>query len=96
MIRSFSNKIASDIYHGQNSKNARRLPAELHAKARRLLDQVNAAPTIEFLRVPPGNRLEKLAGSLSGKWSVRINNQWRIVFRWQGEDACDVAILDYH
>lgn len=96
MIRSFSNKIASDIYHGRNSKNARRLPAELHAKARRLLDQVNAAPTIEFLRVPPGNRLEKLAGSLSGKWSVRINNQWRIVFRWQGEDAYDVAILDYH
>ena len=68
----------------------------MHAKARRLLDQVNAAPTIEFLRVPPGNRLEKLAGSLSGKWSVRINNQWRIVFRWQGEDAYDVAILDYH
>ena len=96
MIQSFANKVACDIYHGQNSKNARKLPSELHAKARRLLDQLNAAPAVDFLRRPPGNRLEKLTGNLDGKWSVRNNNQWRIIFEWQKGDTHNVAIVDYH
>ena len=63
---------------------------------RRLLDQINAAPTLDMLRIPPSNRLEKLKGDLAGFWSLRINDQWRIVFRWQGQDASDVQVIDYH
>ena len=65
-------------------------------KAMRLLDQLNAAPALEFLRTPPSNRLEKLRGDRTGYWSLRINDQWRIVFRWKDSDALDVEILDYH
>ncbi len=96
MIQSFACKIARDIYHGENSRNSRKLPVELHPKARRLLDQLNATPPIDFLRVPPGNRLEKLIGNLEEKWSVLINNQWRVMFIWNGEDAHNVTIVDYH
>jgi len=96
MIQSFANKVASDVYHGKKSKNSRKLPSELHAKAQRMLDQINAAPTVDFLGIPPGNRLEKLSGNLEGKWSVRINKQWRVIFVWQKENAHDVAIVDYH
>jgi proteic killer suppression protein len=60
------------------------------------LDQVNAAPDLEVLRVPPGNRLEKLSGDLSEFWSLRINDQWRLLFRWVDGDAFDVDVVDYH
>lgn len=96
MIVTFASKLTEDIYDGFNSKRARRLPQELHAKARRLLDQLNAAPTLDFMRVPPGNRLEKLSGDLKGFSSVRINDQWRMIFRWQEDNAHDVDIVDYH
>ncbi|HAO22373.1 MAG: plasmid maintenance system killer protein [Desulfobacteraceae bacterium IS3] len=96
MIKSFGNKIARDVYDGSNSKHARKLPRELHPKAMRLLDQINTAPSSEFLSIPPGNRLEKLVGDMSGWWSLRINSQWRIVFRWLDNDAYDVKIADYH
>jgi proteic killer suppression protein len=96
VIRSIADKATRDIYDGINSRHARKLPRELHGKARRLLDQINAAPTLDFLRVPPSNRLEKLRGDLAGCWSIRINDQWRVVFRWAGSDALDVRIMDYH
>lgn len=96
VIRNFADRTTADIYDGTNSRAARRVPKELHQKARRLLDQINAAPTVDFLRTPPGNRLEKLRGSLAGFWSIRINDQWRIVFRWEERDAASVRILDYH
>lgn len=96
MIKSVTDKTTIDIYDGTNSKHSRRLPRELHPKARRLLDQINAAPSIQFLRIPPGNRLEKLSGDMEAYWSVRINDQWRIVFRWTEGDAYDVRITDYH
>jgi proteic killer suppression protein len=96
MIASFAGKLAQEIYDGCKSKRTQQLPQELHGKARRLLDQLNAAPSLEFMKIPPGNRLEKLAGALKGHWSVRINDQWRITFRWQENDAHDVAIVDYH
>jgi len=96
VIISFGNKTAEDIFHGSNSRYARKLPINLHDKARRLLDQLNTAPTINFLKTPPGNRLEKLTGDYKGYWSVRINDQWRIVFRWKDDDAHDIAIVDYH
>lgn len=64
--------------------------------ALRKLDQIDASDTIEDLRAPPGNRLEKLKGGRAGQWSIRINDQWRICFRWQDGGAWDVEIVDYH
>ena len=96
MIRSVADKTTQDVYDGVNSRYARKLPRDLHAKARRLLDQINAAPTLEFLCTPPSNRLEKLHGELTGYWSLRINQQWRIIFQWEGDDALNVQIVDYH
>ena len=96
MIKSFGNKTTEDIFHGSNTRNARKLPKTLHDKARRLLDQLNAAPTIHFLKIPPGNRLEKLSGDYKGYWSIGINDQWRIIFQWLDDDAHNIAIVDYH
>jgi len=96
MLRTTADKTTQDVYDGVNSRYARKVPKELHSKARRLLDQLNAAPSVEFLRIPPSNRLEKLKGDLAGYWSLRINDQWRIIFHWEGSDAHDVQIVDYH
>jgi len=64
--------------------------------ARRKLEMLNAAISLQSLRIPPGNRLEQLKGKRKGQFSIRINNQWRICFKWQGNDAFDVEITDYH
>ena len=96
MIRTFSDKTTRDVYDGTNSRYARKVPKELHAKAQRLLDQLNAAPSLEFMRVPPGNKLEKLSGDMKYFLSLRINEQWRIIFIWKGNDAYEVRITDYH
>lgn len=96
MIKNFASQTAQDIYNGVNSRYSRKLPRELHARAQRLLDQINAAPSLEFLSVPPGNRLEKLSGDLIGCWSLRINDRWRIIFRYEANDFYDVRIMDYH
>ena len=96
MIRNIIGKTTRDIFNGYNSRQSRIVPQELHGKARRLLDQLNTAPRVDFLNIPPGNRLEKLRGRLTGFWSVRINDQWRIIFKWKGNDALDVEIVDYH
>lgn len=96
MLKNLADKATQDFYDGIYSRQARKLPRELHDKVRRLLDQINAAPKLEMLRIPPGNRLEKLKGDRAGFWSLRINDQWRIVFRWQGQDALDVQVIDYH
>ncbi len=96
MLRNFSSKTAQDIYDGVKSRYARKIPVDLHPKAQRLLDQVNAAVVVETLKAPPGNRLERLKGKLEGFWGLRINDQWRIIFRWEEGDAVDVDIVDYH
>ena len=96
MIQNFTSETAQDIYDGENSRYSRKIPRELHAKAQRLLDQLNTALTVETLKAPPGNRLERLKGDLIGFWSLRINDQWRIVFRWKDGDALEVDITDYH
>lgn len=96
MIRSIADKTTQDIFDGINSKASRYLPLELHSKAGRLLDLINAAANTNDLRVPPGNRLEALKGDKRGFYSVRINDQWRIVFRWLEGDAEDVQVVDYH
>ena len=96
MINNFKSKTAQDIFDGVNSKSARKLPLEIQDKARRLFDQINATISINTLRKPPSNRLEKLSGNLKTFWSLRINDQWRIIFRWEENNALDVDIIDYH
>ena len=96
MIRSIKDNATQDNFDGLNSKAARKLPQELHRKARRQLDLLNAVTQVEDLRVPPGNQLEALKGDLKGFHSIRINDQWRIIFRWKDAGAEDVKIVDYH
>ena len=103
MIISFSDNITHDIYDGINSKKTRKIPAQLHDKARRLMDQLNASNNIDDMKTPPGNNLEPLnleplIGKLSGFWSVRINKQWRLIFKWDElkSSAYDIYIDDYH
>ena len=93
MIRSFRDKDAARLFQRQP---VRRLPPDLQRVALRKLRQLDAAVELTDLRVPPGNRLEKLVGDRAGQYSIRINDQWRICFRWHAGDAHDVAIADYH
>lgn len=97
MILTFRDRGTADVYNGINSRAARRAcPRSLWVSARRKLDLLNAAATIDDLRVPPGNRLEALLGDRMGEWSIRINRQYRICFTWHEGDASDVEITDYH
>ncbi|MBU6376104.1 MAG: type II toxin-antitoxin system RelE/ParE family toxin [Bdellovibrionales bacterium] len=89
-------QLTQDIFDGKSSKEARKLDVKLHAVARRKLDQLNAAVRLDDLRIPPGNRLEALSGDLKSFHSIRINEQWRIVFRWTSTGPEDVRIEDYH
>ncbi|MDF2867109.1 MAG: plasmid maintenance system killer [Gammaproteobacteria bacterium] len=77
-------------------ENSRKLPHDIHQRAYRKLLMLNNAASIEDLRLPPSNHLEKLSGNREGQYSIRINGQWRICFVWQGNDAYDVEIVDYH
>ena len=93
MIRSFADPATEGIFHGVPS---RRLPPDIQRTARRKLLQLDAADRLDIMRLPPGNRLEALKGDRRGQHSIRINDQWRICFRWAGEDSHDVGIVDYH
>ena len=93
MIRSFKDKETEKLFRRQFS---RQLPSSLQRIARRKLEILDAAETLEDLRVPPANHLEKLYGDRAGQHSVRINNQWRICFTWRDGDADNVEIVDYH
>ncbi|MCH2533125.1 MAG: type II toxin-antitoxin system RelE/ParE family toxin [Bdellovibrionales bacterium] len=96
MICSFGDKTARDIFHGTSSRFSRKLSNELHAAAVRKLDQLNTASKLVDLKVPPSNRLEPLRGDLKGFHSIRINDQWRVVFRWSNAGPEEVQIMDYH
>jgi len=96
MIKNLTGKTTKDIYNGIDSRYARQIPRELHGKICRLLDQLNAVMQLDTLRVPPSNNLEKLKGGLSDYWSLRINKQWRVIFKWIENNAYDVEIVDYH
>ncbi|MGI8708326.1 MAG: type II toxin-antitoxin system RelE/ParE family toxin [Actinomycetota bacterium] len=96
MIASFSDRATEALFHGERGKAIRRIPSDIRSVAIRKLDLVNAAHELQDLRVPPGNRLEALKGELRGKHSIRINDQWRVVFRWESGDAHEVEIEDYH
>ena len=93
MIRSFDDIETESICKGNKSK---KLPMTIQNVARRKLRMIEAAKLVEDLRIPPGNRLEKLVGSLDGFYSIRINDQWRIVFKFENGGAENVRITDYH
>ncbi len=93
MIRSFKGRDAETIWRGVP---ARRLPPGIQSVARRKLRMLNAASGLDDLRIPPANRLEALKGGRKGQFSIRVNDQWRICFRWKEGDAHDVEIVDYH
>ena len=93
MIRSFDDIETASICKGNKSK---KLPMTIQNVARRKLRMVEAAKVVEDLRIPPGNRLEKLAGNLDGFYSIRINDQWRIIFKFENGGAENVRITDYH
>ena len=95
MIISFRGQLAEDLYLDRVSAVSRRFPQDLKAIAVRKLQYLNAAARLSDLKVPPGNRLEALKGTLKGYHSIRINDQWRIVFRWD-DGAREVQIVDYH
>jgi len=96
LILSFGDPGTEDLYHGRPTARARRYPANIIPAALRKLDMLARAHDLIDLRAPPGNRLEALKGDREGFYSIRINNQYRIVFRWQGHDASEVSIVDYH
>jgi proteic killer suppression protein len=93
MIRSFGDKETEKIWEGIVSK---KLPFDIQNVARRKLRMINSSQDINDLRIPPANKLEKLKGNLSSFYSIRINNQWRIIFEWKNDDAYEVTIVDYH
>ena len=92
MISSFKDKDTQSLYETGAS---RRFGAVVRVSLRKL-DMIAAATAVETLRVPPGNRLEKLSGKREGQWSIRINDQWRVCFEWAGANAENVEICDYH
>ena len=92
MIRSFGDKATEALFHGRRT----RFPTEVRRVGRRKLDILNAATQLQDLRSPPGNRLELLKGKLKGLHSIRVNEQWRVAFRWEASDAFDVTVTDYH
>lgn len=96
MIGSFGNRLAEDLFDDKSTKATRSFPSELRRSARRKLLYLHDAAELKDLRAPPGNRLEMLKGDLSGYHSIRINDQWRVVFRWNNSTPTDVQILDYH
>lgn len=93
MIRSCRDKTTEAIHRGER---IRKLPPDVAKRARMRLDRIHAAVTLDDLRVPPSHRLEKLSGSRSGQWSIRVNDQWRICFAWRDGQAHDVEFTDYH
>ena len=96
MIVSFGDRATEDLYHNRPTSRARRFPVEVRDVALVKLDILNAAAALLDLRSPPGNRLEALKGGLKGYHSIRVNDQWRLVFRWEGNNAHDVRLTDYH
>jgi toxin HigB-1 len=96
VIRSFGDGATTDIYYGRNTKAARCFPKRLWPVIRRKLDYVNAALFLNALREPAGNRLEALKGDRKGEISIRVNEQYRITFRFENGDAWDVTCEDYH
>jgi len=93
MIKSFGDKNTEKIFNGER---VRKVSPELEKNVVKKLDMINFVTGLEQLRIPPGNRLEKLSGSLAGFYSIRINDQFRIIFKWIDDHAYKVQLVDYH
>jgi proteic killer suppression protein len=93
LIRSFKSKIAEAVFNGRCLKG---FPVQIFQVARRKLEALDAAETLNDLRAPPANRLEALKGGRKGQHSIRINDQWRVCFRWTNDGPAEVEIVDYH
>jgi proteic killer suppression protein len=96
VIVSFGDAATEALYHGSAARRARRFPPDIVKASLRKLDMLAAAMVLEDLRVPPGKRLEALKGELKGRHSIRVNDQWRIVFRWTPQGPAEVRLIDYH
>jgi len=92
VIKSFRDPDTRNLFSGRCPRRW----TTIRSQAERKLLLLDAAASLDFLRAPPGNRLEKLTGDRAGQWSIRVNDQWRICFRWEDGDAWDVTIADYH
>ena len=93
MIVSFGSKETEKIWQGEKTK---RIPVEIQKVGRRKLKMLNSSQSLTDLKIPPSNKLEKLKGGKNDFYSIRINNQWRIIFKWQNNHAQEVEIIDYH
>ena len=93
MIRSYASKETQEFFEKRKS---RAIPANIQRVALRKLAQIHAVTELNHLSIPPGNRLEALKGNMKGRHSIRINDQWRICFRWKTDGAHEVQIIDYH
>jgi proteic killer suppression protein len=96
VIVSFGDRTTEAIFHGLGDARTRRIPRDIHAVVLRKLDMLNAAKDLIDLRVPPGNRLEALRGDRKGFHSIRVNDQWRLVFQWSPLGPEHVSLVDYH
>ena len=96
VIRTLADDTTRDIWNGVNSKAARRIPRDLWSIVQRKLDQIDSVTKLDDLKVPPGNRLHALVGDLAGFHAIRVNDQYRIIFRFEGPDSYDVRCADYH
>jgi proteic killer suppression protein len=98
VILSFADDATADLWNGINSARARRIPADIRTRVLDRLTALDVAAIVNDLRVPPSNRLEQLGGDLAGLWSIRVNKQWRITFRWDDGAAgpSEVWLRDYH
>ena len=96
MIQSFADRTAADLFREENTRAARRLPRETWRLVQRKLKMLDVATRLEDLAVPPGNLLERLRGDRAGRHSVRVNDQYRLTFKWEGGHAYEVSVEDYH
>jgi proteic killer suppression protein len=96
LIRSFADETTADLFRERNSRAARRVPRELWRVAQRKMKAIDVAARLDDLTAPAGNRLERLRGDQVGRHSIRINDQFRVTFRWEDGDAHEVRVEDYH
>jgi len=96
LIQSFGDRTTEELFHGEESSRVRKLDIALRQATVRKLDMLNAAAQLDDLRVPPGNRLELLHGDLAGFYSIRVNQQWRLIFQWTSAGPTEIRLVDYH
>jgi toxin HigB-1 len=96
MIQSFADQTTADIFRERNTKAARQIPKDVWRSAQRKLKMLDVAAQLNDLESPPGNRLQALKGQMKGRHSIRVNDQYRVTFRWEDGHAFEVAVEDYH